>query len=294
VKPAPFEYHRASSLADAAELLRRDGTKVLAGGQSLVPMMSMRLVEPHALVDVNRLPELDRITVSPDAVRVGATVRHRALELHEAAYEANPLLRQALSCVAHPTIRNRGTTVGSLAHADPAAEMPVVLSLLGGAVEVLSAARGRRSIPADELFTGPLETSAAPDELVVSATFPNPPSGSGTAWVELARRHGDYALVGVAAMVTLGDAAVTAARVGLLSVAETPLVVDLSATVQGRPADRVDWSEAVGAVDARLDPEADIHATAEYRRHLARVLTGRALDAALGAAVRRHGEVANA
>ena len=202
MKPAPFTYHRPATLDEAVETLAATDGKVLAGGQSLVPIMSMRLASPAALVDLNHIPGQDKIIVNDAGVSIGCLTRHRALELDPAAYAANPLLRRALQSVAHPTIRNRGTTVGSLVHADPAAEMPAVLSLLGGSVEALSSARGRRTIDAAEFFVGPLESALEPDEIAVRATFPHPPAGSGTAWLELARRHGDYAMVGVGALVT--------------------------------------------------------------------------------------------
>ncbi|MDP9317510.1 MAG: FAD binding domain-containing protein [Actinomycetota bacterium] len=286
MKPAPFDYHRASSIEEAADLLAQTGGKVLAGGQSLVPLMSMRLASPRALVDINGVPALDRIDVDDAAVRIGATVRHRALELHDSAFAANPLLRQALCHVAHPTIRNRGTTVGSLVHADPAAEMPAVLALLAGDVEVVRTGDRRRTIPAGELFVGPLESSLAADEVAVAASFPNPPPGSGTSWVELSRRRGDYALVGVGAVVALTpEGILLSARLALVSVAATPIVVDVSQAAGTTSYDEIDWSDAIDQADAAIDPEADIHASADYRRRLARVLARRALDEALAAAV---------
>jgi aerobic carbon-monoxide dehydrogenase medium subunit len=284
VKPAPFEYHRARTVEEAASLLAQTGGKVLAGGQSLVPLMSMRLASPGALVDINAVPGLDRIEVEDGRVRIGATVRHRALELHDGAYDANPLLRQALAQVAHPTIRNRGTTVGSLVHADPAAEMPAVLALLDGEVEAVGAVGTRRTIPAAELCVGPLESSLHEDEVAVAATFPSPPDHSGTSWLELSRRRGDYALVGVGAVVTVEDGEVVAARVGLVSVAATPVIVDVSSAVAGTSYSGVDWTAAVGLVDTAIDPEDDIHASASYRRRLAQVLSRRALERATGAA----------
>lgn len=282
MKPAPFDYHRASSVEEAAGLLARTGGKVLAGGQSLVPLMSMRLTSPLALVDINAVDGLDLIEVDETAVRIGATVRHRSLELDDRAYAANPLLREALGQVAHPTVRNRGTTVGSLIHADPAAEMPAVLALLAGEVEVVGSEGSRRTIPAGQLFTGPLESSLRADELAVTATFPHPPPGSGTSWLELSRRKGDYALVGVGALVTLDpEGVVRSARLALVSVAATPLVVDVSEAVGRTPYDNVDWTSSLEQMDAAIDPEQDVHASAEYRRRLARVLARRALDRAL-------------
>jgi carbon-monoxide dehydrogenase medium subunit len=286
VKPAPFDYHRAGSTEEAVRLLAQTGGKVLAGGQSLVPLMSMRLAAPAALVDINGVPGLERIEVDAEAVTVGAITRHRALELDAAAFAANPLLRKALRQVAHPTIRNRGTTVGSLAHADPAAEMPAVLAVLDGHVDALSEANGRRTIRAADLFLGPMECGLTDGELAVSATFPNLPPRSGSSWLEIARRHGDYAVVGAAAVVTLDDErAVRSARLALVSVGGTPTVVDVSEAYAGTSYDAVDWAEALEQVDASIDPETDIHASAEYRRRLARVLAGRALAQALGEAL---------
>ncbi len=277
MKPAPFVYHRAASLDDAVDVLAATGGKVLAGGQSLVPVLSMRLAAPGALIDLNHVPGLDVIEVGDGGVRIGALVRHAALEHDVAAAAANPLLGRTLRHVAHPTIRNRGTTVGSLVHADPAAEMPAVLRLLGGHVDVLSRDRGTRRIEAADFFVGPLESSVAVDEVAVSAFFPDPPAGFGSAWVELARRHGDYAMVGVGALVGIVDGVFTEARVALISVGLTPVLVDLSAAVQGSPYAEVSWDRALDLVTAAIDPEGDIHASAAYRGQLARVLTARAL-----------------
>ena len=281
MKPSPFSYHRPRTVEEAVELLGALGEegKVLAGGQSLVPLMSMRLAAPAHLVDVNHIPELDTVAVTAAGVRVGATARHARVEKDAAAYDAAPLLRQGLVNVAHPTIRNRGTTVGSLVHADPSAEMPAVLALLGGSVELRSTA-GSREVAAADFFVGPMESALRPGELAVAATFHRPPPRSGSAFVELARRHGDYALCGVAALVTTDhDGAVTTARVALISVGPVPVVVDVGAAVHGTGT-AFDTERLAGLLDAAIDPEADIHATAEYRRHLAHVLTARALTEA--------------
>jgi carbon-monoxide dehydrogenase medium subunit len=208
------------------------------------------------------------------------------VERDDRAAAAQPLIGQALRHVAHPVIRNRGTVVGSLAHADPAAELPAVLAVLGGTVEVASA-RGRRTVPAAGFFTGPLESCLDEDEMALSAFFPAAPRLTGTAFAETARRHGDYALVGVAAVVTLDDdLRVTSARAGYLSVAGVPLVLDLSEAAE--PAARTDdWAAVAAYARDRLDPDGDIHAGPEYRRHLAGVLTERALRAATRDALRR-------
>ena len=265
MKPAPFAYVRPGSLADALTALAGDpGAKVLAGGQSLVPLLSMRLAAPSTLVDINGLPDLDAVTVTDDGVRIGALARHSDVLASADVRRVQPLVSLALSHVAHATIRNRGTTVGSLVHADAAAEMPAVLTLLGGSVEVTGPS-GTRTIPASELYVGPLETSLAHDEIATSAYFPALAAGGRVAFEEVARRHGDYALVGVAA-VAEGDRV----RAGFVSVSDTPVVVDLS---------------GVAAVDAgdvalqHLDPATDIHATADYRAQLVRVLTERVVRA---------------
>ncbi len=292
MKPSPFTYHRPSTVDEAVEMLAAlgDTGKVLAGGQSLVPLMSMRLAAPSDLIDINHLPTLDSVEVDENEVRVGATARHRIVELHDAAHAAVPLLRQGLVHVAHPTIRNRGTTVGSLVHADPAAEMPAVLMLLDGSVELRST-RGTRTVAAPDFFLGPMESAAADDELAVAATFRRPPYGSGSAFRELARRQGDYAMCGVGAVVTVdADRAVISAKVALISTGPGPVLVDLAQAVSGSGGG-FSQADVRELVDAHIDPEDDIHATAEYRRHLAHVLTARVLDEAHEAAVAaRRGE----
>lgn len=287
MKPPPFEYYRPTDVGDALRVLAAtgDGGKVLAGGQSLVPLMSMRLAAPAHLIDISRLPELGGIRVGHDGVRVGAAVRQATLERHDAAFAAQPLLRQALEHVAHPTIRNRGTVVGSLAHADPAGELTAALALLGGTV-TLRGRDGERVLPASEFFIGPLESAVAPGELATEAFFPALRARSGTAWTEVSRRNGDYAMCGVGALVTLdGDRRVTSAKVGLISVGPTPVVVELTAALAGSPHDAADLDAAGREVGSGVAPEGDIHASAAYRRHLSEVLTARALRTAIDRAV---------
>lgn len=270
MKPAPFVHHAPRTVDEATSVLAdvgHDG-KVLAGGQSLVPMLNMRLATPAHLVDLDGVAGLDAVEVEADHVRVGAMVRHTDLERHEQAYAALPLLRQALRHVAHPVIRNRGTTVGSIAHADAAGEMPSVLALCDGVVEVASAT-GAREIPWHDFFLGPLETSLAAEELAVAVRFGRLPAGTGTAFVERARRHGDYALAGVGATVTVVDGTVTRARLTFVSVTDVPAVLDVTETFAGCEPSSVDWSGAADLVAAAVAPEGDIHATAEYRRMLA-------------------------
>jgi carbon-monoxide dehydrogenase medium subunit len=271
VKPAPFRYRRPGTLEEALEVLAAEpGAKVLAGGQSLVPLLNMRLAAPAVLVDINALPGLDQVTVADDGVRVGALARHADVLAHEGARAAQPLLAMALADVAHATIRNRGTTVGSIVHADAAAEMPTVLAVLEGSVTVASV-RGTRTIPADELFAGPLESTLAADEVATEAFFPARQPGEGVGFAEIARRHGDYAMVGVAGVVRREGDRVAAARLGYLSVNDVPTVVDVTG---------LDPDEAADRALELLDPVADIHATAAYRTQLVRVLTRRVLAAA--------------
>jgi len=285
LKPSPFTYHRPSSIGESVATLAELGGsgKVLAGGQSLVPLMSMRLSAPDHLVDINGLAELDTVELTDGHVRIGAGARQARVERDAAVRDAVPLLAQALANVAHPTIRNRGTVVGSLVHADPSAELPAVLLLLGGSMELRST-DGVREVAAAGFFLGPMSTAVRPGELAVAARVPRPPTGSGTSFVEVSRRHGDFALCGVAALaVTDPDGAITSARAAVVGVGGTPVVVDLTPAVLGSgggldPAGRDDL------VDQHVDPEGDIHATAEYRRQLARVLTARAVDQAVGRA----------
>lgn len=283
MKPPPLRHVAPRTVDEAVAALAGAGghAKVLAGGQSLVPLLNMRLASPALLVDVNAIGDLDTVEVTDHAVVVGATVRHRRLERDGDAIAALPLLRQALVHVAHPVIRNRGTVVGSLVHADPAAELPAVLALVGGHVEVVSR-DGARTLAAEELFVAPMESALRLDELAVSATFPRLPTTTGTAVRELARRHGDYAMAGVCVAVDRdpGHTSVTGARAVFIGVTDTPTVVELGDHLAGQACDQLDTADAVAHARGAIDPIGDIHATADYRRHLAGVLLGRALVAA--------------
>ena len=275
MKPAPFELVRPASLEEALEALAAGpDAKVLAGGQSLVPLLSMRLASPGLLVDINGIGSLAYVRTSDDGVRVGALARHTDVLRDDVAARVQPLLRKALRLVAHPTIRNRGTTVGSIVHADASAEVPAVLALVEGHVTAASV-RGHRDIPVSELFVGPMESSLRPDEVAVEAFFPALPAGTGTAVEEVARRHGDYALCGVAAAVRPG----ATARVSYFSVCDVPTAVDVSPVLADGPTERAVADAAELALE-HLEPSEDIHATADYRRQLVRVLTARALRAA--------------
>jgi xanthine dehydrogenase iron-sulfur cluster and FAD-binding subunit A len=286
VKPAPFGYRRPGTTAGALTMLAALGpeAKVLAGGQSLLPLLSMRLASVSYLVDINHLTELSYVRVDGGHVRVGALARHRDVLADRAAAAAQPLLGKALAFVAHPAVRNRGTTVGSIVHADPAGEMTAVLALLAGEVQVASV-DGERLIPAGEFFLGPLESAVRAGELATEVRFPVLPPGSGTGFAELSRRQGDYALCGVAALVRLGPGGrIEHARAAYLSMAPEPLVLDLTEAVAGLPCGGAAFPGAARLVRARVEPEPDIHASADYRRHLAGVLTERALAQALAEA----------
>jgi carbon-monoxide dehydrogenase medium subunit len=279
VKPAPFSFVRPGTLQVALEALAGEpDAKVLAGGQSLIPLLSMRLAAPSMLIDINALPDLDHVTTSADGVRVGALARHAAVLADQDALRVQPLLAKALANVAHSTIRNRGTSVGSLVHADAAAELPVVLRLLGGSLDVAST-QGRRTIAADDLYVGLLETSLRHDEIAVEAFFPALATGEGVAFDEVARRHGDYAMCGVAALVRVDGDRVVRARAGYLSVSEVPTVIELTDAFSVA-VDEDSLAAAGEMALAGLDPQPDIHASADYRAHLVRVLTARVLRSA--------------
>lgn len=278
MKTPKFTYHAPRTVEEAVGLLAEHDTdgKVLAGGQSLVPVMAMRLASPGHLVDINRLTdELSALEVDEHGVRVGALVRHARLERDEAAALRVPLVGQALRHVAHPTIRNRGTTVGSLAHADPSAEMPVVLALLEGHV-VARSVRGERTIEAADFFVGPMESALAYDELAVAAYFPAPEGRAGTAFDEICRRHGDYAMCGAGVVAVVDEAEqLVSLRLSLVSVTDVPEVLDLTPEVVGQAWDELDHAALGAAVRDRIDPPGDLHASADFRRHLASVLTTR-------------------
>ena len=286
MKPSTFVHHAPRSVDEALAVLAEFGHdgKVLAGGQSLIPILNMRLAAPGHLVDINRIEGLDSIEITPDAVHIGALVRHAQLERHDAAFVHLPLLRQALVNVAHPVIRNRGTTVGSIAHADPSGEMPAVLALTSGYVDVASS-RGTRTVSAGDFFLGPLESALMEDEMATGASFGRFPAGTGMAFAESTRRHGDYALAGVAAAVTLVDGVIGSARASFVSVTPTPDVLDLSDVFAGSTPEDGDWVKAAEVAREHVDPDTDIHASAQYRRMLVGVLTARVLAEAAAKSV---------
>jgi CO/xanthine dehydrogenase FAD-binding subunit len=280
MKPAPFKYVAPESLDDALALLRRYGQegKILAGGQSLVPLLNMRLARPAVVIDLNRVRSLDYIKNGKD-VRIGAMTRQRAAEVSPLVRHKLPLLAEALQYVGHPQIRNRGTVGGSMAHADPSAELPAVLAALDGKV-VLQNGRGTRTLASDAFFLTYLTTALQPDELLVEVRIPAH-DHLGTAFLEVARRHGDYALVGVAAVVTWNGDRARHVRLTFTGVGGVPVrVAEAEAAATGRPLTDTVLAEVSRIVSARLDPEADIHASADYRKHVGGVLAERALRVA--------------
>jgi carbon-monoxide dehydrogenase medium subunit len=283
VKPPPFEYHAPRSVDEAIDLLGRYGgdAKVLAGGQSLMPMLNFRLVRPAALVDVNRIAALAYVREEDGALAVGAMTRQRTLEFSPEVARRLPLLREATRWVGHLPIRSRGTIGGSLAHADPSAEYPAVLTALDGEV-VVQGPRGRRVLPAGGLFETYLTTRLAPDELLVEVRLPAMPAGAGYAFEEFARRHGDFAIVGIAAMVVREGTRCRAARLAAAGAGPVPLRLRAAEEILEREGL---GEAAVAAAAARaaelVQPDSDVHASADYRRHLTGVMTARALARAV-------------
>jgi CO/xanthine dehydrogenase FAD-binding subunit len=292
VKPAPFEYHEPDSIDEALALLEAHPfeAKALAGGQSLVPAMNFRLAMPAILIDLNRLPELDSIAIAPDGtLRIGAMTRQRAVERSAIVGAHAPLLREAMPHIAHPQIRNRGTVGGSLAHADPSAELPALMVALGARIACRSS-RETRWVPARDFFVGLFATALEPGELLVDIAIPPPAPGTGWAFEEVARRHGDFALAGAAAVVTVDEGGVCrSARVVLFGVGEGPVVAaQATAGLPGRALDEAAILDAAGRVGGDIDPPSDIHASSAYRRQLCRVLVQRTLArAATSAAASR-------
>jgi carbon-monoxide dehydrogenase medium subunit len=290
VKIPQFTYHRPDSVDEALALLADlgDDAKVLAGGQSLVPLMALRLGRPAHVVDIGRLAELATLADDGGTLRVGAMVRHSELEASAAVRDRAPLVSEAMPHIGHRAIRNRGTACGSLAHADPAAELPAVALALDATLVLRSAGR-ERSVPAAEFFTGYLQTVAEPDELLVEWRVPAGPASSGWSVQEVSRRHGDFALLGCAATVESDDAGrISSAALAFLGAAGTPVrVPEAESLLVGQyPGDEV-FGEAAEAVKKTLDPPGDLHASVAHRRHLGAVLTNRCLrqaTARLGAA----------
>jgi carbon-monoxide dehydrogenase medium subunit len=284
VKPAPFEYVDPRSVDEALSHLARfgDDAKILAGGQSLVPMLNFRLARPATIVDINRVDGLDGLTHTDGTLRIGALVRQRRLEAW--ARERSPLLTAALGLVGHTAIRNRGTVAGSVVHADPAAELPALLLALDGSV-VARSARGERQVSGGELFQGPLMTSLAPDELVTETRWTLPVPGDGWGFHEVARRHGDFALVGAVAIVGLRGGRLERVRLAVFGAGPTPLrLASAERALAGQAPAPAAFREAAEAATRSLDAHSDIHATAHYRRTVGATLVARALVDATGRA----------
>ncbi|MGH7326397.1 MAG: FAD binding domain-containing protein [Candidatus Rokuibacteriota bacterium] len=279
MKPPVFEYVAARSIDEALEELARHGgdARPLAGGQSLMPLLNMRLAAPRRLVDLNQIPELAYVIERDGGVAIGAMTRQRAAEKSTIVAARVPLLAETLPWVGHFQIRNRGTIGGSLAHADPAAELPAVAVCLDARVTVRSTA-GLRILGAEDLFRSYLTTALEPGELLLEVWWPAARAHTGYAWLEYARRHGDYALAGVAAAVTLRGEVVAEACLALTGVGDRPVRVrDAERALAGQRLTDDTLRAAGDAVARAIHPPDDIHATAAYRRRLAGVLTGRAL-----------------
>ena len=282
MKPAPFTYHAPATIEEALDLLATYGFdgKILAGGQSLIPTMNFRLAQPAALIDLNPITALAYIEPGSDGgVRIGAMTRQRAVERSPLMAERAPLVRAAMPYIAHPQIRNRGTFGGSLAHADPAAELPAVAVALSGRFHLRSR-RGERWLAAGDFFVDLFTTALEPDEILVEAAFPPLPPRSGWSFQEVARRHGDYALVGAAALVVLdGRGLCQEARLVFFSVGPGPVMAEQAAALlKGQtPTPEAIAAAAETAAAADINPGADIQASVAYRRHLARLLAGKVL-----------------
>jgi aerobic carbon-monoxide dehydrogenase medium subunit len=282
MKPAPFEYEAPASLEAALDLLARHGgdAKILAGGQSLIPVMNFRLAEPALLIDINRVAELDFIRRDADGtLRIGALTRQRRLERDPLVAAAAPLLHEAVPFIAHPQIRNRGTFGGSLAHADPAAELPALAVALGARLR-LRRAGGDRWVDAAGFFAGLFTTALEPEEILAEAAIPPAPPRTGWAFLEIARRHGDYAQAGIAARVTLDESGrCREARLVYLSAGDAPVqALEAARLLSGEElSGSVIEAAAEKASRDEIHPPGDVHATPDFKRHLARVLTRRAL-----------------
>ena len=291
MKPAPFAYLAPRSVDEALAHLAEHGSEArpLAGGQSLVRLMNSRLATPSVVVDINRIGELSAISRENGAVRIGAVARQRACETSPDVRDGVPVFAEAVRQVAHPSVRQRGTAVGSVAFADPSAELPAALLAADGEV-VARSSRGERSIAADDFFTGPFTSALAPDELAVALRIPVTGERPGSAFVEESRRHGELPMCGVAAIVTLnGDGAVAQARIALCGVHRRPIRArDAEAALQSEHPDD-ELLQAAGALAAAAtDPVGDCHGSAAFRRHLAAVLTRRALATAISRAEERN------
>jgi len=283
MKPARFDYHAPASIDEAVAILaRHDGeARVLAGGQSLIPMMNFRLAAPAALVDLNRIPELAFIAEDAGMVRIGAMTRQRALEFSPVIGEKLPLLREAIRLVGHLPTRSRGTIGGSIAHADPSAEIPMVLLALDGCV-IARGSAGERRIAAADLLRDALTTSLAPDEIIVEVRLPTMAPGAGCAVEEFARRHGDFAIAAIAVVVVREGDRCTQARIATAGIsAHSVRLPEAERVLMANRLGPESIGRAADAAAGEVEPLSDPHASAEFRRHLAGVLTRRALARAV-------------
>jgi aerobic carbon-monoxide dehydrogenase medium subunit len=284
MKLPPVEYEAPTTLAEAADLLaeHQDEASVLAGGQSLIPLLALRLARPAVLVDINRVTELSGIARVNGSLAIGAMTREYVAEESAAVAEAVPLLAAALPLIGHEAIRSRGTIGGSLAHADPAAELPAVARALDAELVVRSASE-TRVIAAADWFEGYLTTARRPDELLTEVRFPVAAPGTGAAFEEVARRHGDFAIVGLAVSVTLSGGVISDARLAFSGLADVPVrASDAEDHLKGeRPSSEL-FAEAARLATAGIDPPADLHGSAEYRKKVAAALVRRGLAAATG------------
>jgi carbon-monoxide dehydrogenase medium subunit len=279
VKPAKFEYHCPATIDEAIALLGRyqGEARVLAGGQSLVPMMNFRLATPTAIVDLNRIPSLDKIEAANGSVNIGAMARQRQLEFTPLIGERLPLLREALRWVGHLPTRTRGTIGGSIAHADPAAEIPMVLQALAGDV-VVRGSQGERRVAAPDLFVAPLTTALGLDEIVTEVRFPAMPAGAGHAIEEFARRKGDFAIAAIAVTLVRDGERCTTARLATAGIGPVPVRLrDAEAILEDRGLGEVAVAAAAQRAAELVEPMTDHNASADFRRHLTGVLTRRAV-----------------
>lgn len=281
MKPAPFEYHAPSSLDAALQLKAQHGdeAKFLAGGQSLIPAMNFRVLQPSVLIDLNRLAELDFVRAVDGELRLGAMTRQRTVERSAVVKEWSPLIHETMPYIAHPQIRNRGTIGGNLAHADPASELPVLMLALGARLRVQSSA-GDRWVHAADFFRGLFTTDLASEEMLVEIALPQRAPNSAAAFTEVSRRHGDYAMMGVAAVVTTDEGGICReARLVYLNAGDGPVnATQAAAQLIGQIlTESAIEAAAVTAADNDISPFGNVHASPEYQRHLARVLTKRIL-----------------
>ncbi len=284
MKPAPFRYVAARTLDQALQLKAEHGdeARFLAGGQSLVPTMNFRLMQPAMLIDINPLAELAGLAkVESGAVRIGALTRYGALERDAAIARNLPLIHEALPHIAHPQIRNRGTIGGNLAHADPASEMPAIVLALRGKLRAQSV-RGERWIEAADFFAGALSTTLEPDEMLTAVELPVAEPASGACFMEVSRRRGDFAIIGVACTLTLdADGRCTTAQIGLCNAGDGPVfATEACEALVGQPVDAAAIAAAAERVRGAIDPGGSIHGSKEFQRHIAGVLTARALAVA--------------